>query len=579
MVVGQFFAVNLFIGVLVDRFLDQRRRGEGHALLTPTQQQWILVQKVLFRAEVRGEPQRPPGWRSPIFSLCSHWLFDLTMYILIAANSVLLSAYYYDMTQQVRNTLDTINIILISLFTLEIVLKCIAFGPFSFFGLLWNRLDVFVVALSWIGVALGNQSAVVGVFRVSRLLMLLRKMKGLQTLFVTLYHAIPEFLNVALVLMVLYFVFAIIGVQLFSNVPRGETISMYINFEHAGTALITLYIMMTQESWGDVTDELARNSTAAIPFSVTFMVIVSWVAINLLVTVVIDVFGEAEATEKQDASLRVIDHFRQVWCTYDPNGSKLLPVSVVLRILPTMPSSIWDRSPMKNGHSSPWVCVLRQLERLHIPVDPSKRVRYEDCIGSLALRLFSLSTSEAIHVSQSTIHGVSWQQSHFSIHHEFAALMISRTYRRYQASRRERLLETQVRTLRDQHAIVVETELQPLRKAYHEAINLIRWMAARENREGAAPAVFAQSLNEPIPSEDAFEIGRRASGASRNRDLLEPDDYINDANVEIVFGADDDDTVASTPPFSGLHQDPTVAMEASMGAWTMSILEDSRPSR
>lgn len=572
MVVGQFFAVNLFIGVLVDRFLVQRRRGEGHALLTPTQQQWILVQKVLFRAEVRGEPQRPPGWRSVVFDLCSHWLFDYVMYLLIAANSVLLSAYYFDMSPSLRDNLDTINIILIALFTLEVILKCVAFGPWSYFGLLWNRLDVLVVVLSWIGVGMGEQSTVVGVFRVSRLLMLLRKMKGLQTLFVTLYHAVPEFLNVALVLMVLYFVFAIIGVQLFSQVPRGKIITDYINFEHAGSALITLYIMMTQEAWGDITDELAMSSAAAIPYSISFMIIVSWVAINLLVTVVIDVFGEAEETEKQDASLRVIDHFRQVWCSYDPNGTKLLPVHVVLRILPTMPSSIWDRSSMKNGHASPWVCVLRQLERLHIPVDSYKRVRYEDCIGSLALRLFSLSTTEAIHVSQSTIHGVIWQHSHFSIHHEYAALMISRTYRRYQASRRERQLETQVRTLRDQHAIVVETELQPLRRAYHEAINLIRWMASRDG--GAISHALL---------EDPLRTGREAQPhiqrTEEQRAMLVPDDDLNDAGVEIVFGAEDELLEDARIIESAGHHlaRPTQPMEESMGIWAMSVLDDGQP--
>jgi hypothetical protein len=104
-------------------------------------------------------------------------------------------------------------------------------------------------------------------------------------------------------------------------------------------------------------------------------------------------------------------------------------------------------------------------------------VRYDDCIASIALRLFSISSEEAIDVSQRTVHGVSWKKTHFSLHHQFAAKLITQTVRKYMMTRRQRELEKQLRLLKEEHAAFVHHELTPLRKSHQETTLLAMWLA------------------------------------------------------------------------------------------------------
>jgi hypothetical protein len=482
-VFANFFTVKLFIGVMVEKFVENRERGQGQSLLTAAQRQWILVQKVELRMEVRGVAQRPSNrilaWA---FVIATNPWFDHFFSLLIVANSILISAYFESMSKSTRQTFDMISVIFVALFSVEITLKIMAFGPDVFMRSLSNRLDFVVVFLSVVGVIIGNEAAVVRVFRVSRLLLLLRKMKGIQTLLVTFYHSLPEFANVAFVLGVLYFIFAIIGVALFGSLPKTGALDDVTNFDDVAQAFITLYVMMTQESWAEITDAIALNSPYAYPYAVLFMISVSWVFVNLLVTVVCDVFGEAEQTERLESSLTILDSFRDRWVIYDPKGTKLLPSHVVEKLLATLPSSVWDRSAVSTQSSRrvpPWVCILQQLAKLHIPIDGDLNVRYEDCVASIALRLFSITVYEAIDVSQRTVHGVRWKANHFSIHHQFAAKLLTRTVRKYLLTRRQRELEQQLKLLREEHAAFVQLELAPLRRSHQETTLLSSWLAQK----------------------------------------------------------------------------------------------------
>ena len=487
-ILANFFTVKLFIGVMVEKFVENRERGQGHSLLTAAQRQWILVQKVELRVEVRGVPIRPKSFRilGIAFDIATSVWFDTFFTVLIVANSVLISAYYYNMPASVRNAFDTASIVFVTLFAVEITIKIMAFGFIDFMRNQWNRVDFAVVLLSIVGLIIGQEVAVVRVFRVSRLLLLLRKMKGLQTLFVTFYHALPEFGNVAFVLVVLYFIFAVVGVALFSSIPKNGAFDDVTNFDDVLRAFITLYVMMTQESWEDIADGMAVSSSYAYPFTVVFMILVSWIFVNLLVTVVVDVFGEAEQTERLESSLSILDRFRQSWVRYDPHGTRVLPSGTVEKLLATLPSAVWDRSgvnALSARRVTPWLSILQQLTKLHIPIDANLHVRYEDCIASVALRLFSITVFEGIDVSQRTIHGVMWKGQHFSIHHQFAAKLLTRKVRQHLQSRRERELETQLRLLREEHATFVQVELNPLRRSHQETTLLAMWLAQKLKRE------------------------------------------------------------------------------------------------
>eukprot|EP00658_Telonema_sp_P-2_P025205 TRINITY_DN20149_c0_g1_i6.p1 TRINITY_DN20149_c0_g1~~TRINITY_DN20149_c0_g1_i6.p1 ORF type:complete len:330 (+),score=18.01 TRINITY_DN20149_c0_g1_i6:285-1274(+) len=254
--------------------------------------------------------------------------------------------------------------------------------------------------------------------------------------------------------------------------------------------------MATTEGWSDVADAIAKPEGCpshtdpdcgrwyAIPLCVVFMCSMTWVLMNLLVTVVIDGFSEATVTTEKEGSLDILENFKNAWAEHDTAGARVLPANTVLKLLPNLPGSIWDRSLVGRVSPdgivlTPWIMVLRQLERLHIPVDKRLFVRFDDVVASMGLRLLNIPVETATAVSQRTVYGVTWKGDVFSIHHHFAALAVTRKVRFRAQHRRERLLANQIKQLRENERLRVQYEVGPLRHSNDQAIALIEWLAKR----------------------------------------------------------------------------------------------------
>ena len=482
-IAGNFFALNLFIGVLADRFTRQRSKGEGYTLISPAQIKWVLAQKVILSSNIPIAPKPPKNkFRMLCFWIVESKYFEWFMLGVILVNSAILSVYFWGMPDTLRSALDWASLAIIILFTLEAIIKIVAYNPRVYSRSNWNRLDFVVVVLSWIGFAIGNGAAVVRVLRVSRLLILVREMHGLQTVFISLYQAVPELMNVSIVLAVVYFLFAIVGVELFHGIQYNAGLNSIVNFNDVSHALIALYVATTSEGWAEVVDGMTVStgcgrhcgSSLAVPYVICFMIITTLVLMNLLVTVVIDAFSEAELEEGENAAIGVLELFRDKWIEHDTASSEYLPAGVVISILQSMPNSVWDRT--STGKASTFLCTLRQLERFYVPIDAKAMVHYDDVVASLALRLFCLSVDDGIFASQRTRYGVTWKANRFSIHHYYAAKLLTFRTRHYLNSRKERFLRKELQDLRDQHAAVVELEVRPLRRSHAQTIELTKWL-------------------------------------------------------------------------------------------------------
>jgi hypothetical protein len=500
MIIGNFFTINLFVGVLANRFVTLRQKGEGFHLISENQRQWVMAQKVLFRSQINITPEEPKNpARYVCFVICQHWLFDAFFTGLIIANSVVLSMYYSGMSQRYEDALDITGLTILSLFTVEAAMKVTAYNPVVFWRNQWNRLDICVVILSWVGVIIGNGVSAIRLFRVARLFLLLRKMKGVQTMFISLYQAIPELINVGVVLMVVYFLFAVLGVFFFDKVGHTGPLNDHVNFDHIGNALITLYIATTTEGWADIADALnlrepdcsnARGdcgSWVAYPYMIIFMIVMALILMNLLVTVVLGNFLDAQVAEGQESLFEVIESFRERWTEYDPTGTQRVDVGIILRLLPTLPSSIWDRAvpKIRGKQRSVWIHFLRQLEKFYIPLGKDHTVHYIDAIATIAFRLFCIPVADAIEASQRTSHGVTWKGRQLSVHQHFAAIKVTRAVRHYLNTRGERILAGELRELREQHAIMLDVEYEPLRRSHRDTTVLCRWLIGRLAEERA----------------------------------------------------------------------------------------------
>lgn len=102
----------------------------------------------------------------------------------------------------------------------------------------------------------GTNLPLLSVFRVVRLLRLIPKATGLRMMFQTLAFSFPALFNVGGVLSLFFFIYAVMGVQLFHGVKRGTFLDRHANFDQFPRALLTLFRMATGESWNGIMHDL-----------------------------------------------------------------------------------------------------------------------------------------------------------------------------------------------------------------------------------------------------------------------------------------------------------------------------------
>lgn len=119
--------------------------------------------------------------------------------------------------------LGTLNHVFALVFTLEFIVKFIALGC-NYFRDSWNLIDFFIVVTSIFEVLLEyifqvkstNTLSLVRTFRIVRILKLIKRFKELRRILLTFINAIPELANVGTLLFLFLYMYAVIGVYLFS---------------------------------------------------------------------------------------------------------------------------------------------------------------------------------------------------------------------------------------------------------------------------------------------------------------------------------------------------------------------------
>ena len=131
---------------------------------------------------------------------------------------------YYGASDTYLTVLEVCNLIFVAIFTIEAILKLIGLGPTYYFYIDWNKFDFAVVILSL--VSLGDNETfnltALRIIRVARLVKMIKSSKELQSLLMTLYLAMNNIANVALLFMLIIFTFAVAGMTLFGDIEEGH---------------------------------------------------------------------------------------------------------------------------------------------------------------------------------------------------------------------------------------------------------------------------------------------------------------------------------------------------------------------
>ncbi|OWK56163.1 Sodium channel protein type 2 subunit alpha, partial [Lonchura striata] len=154
---GSFFTLNLFIGVIIDNFNQQKKKFGGQDIfMTEEQKKYYNAMKKLGSKKPQKPIPRPVNkFQGMIFDFVTKQVFDISIMILICLNMVTMMVETDDQSKEMETILSRINLVFIVLFTGEFVLKLISLRHY-YFTIGWNIFDFVVVILSIVGMFLAE---------------------------------------------------------------------------------------------------------------------------------------------------------------------------------------------------------------------------------------------------------------------------------------------------------------------------------------------------------------------------------------------------------------------------------------
>ena len=152
------------------------------------------------------------------------------------------------------------------IFLLEMILRLIGVGPAAYVKDGFNIFDGLIVIISCTEWGLSQYAKAQGSttkksyfivlrsFRMIRIFKIVRSWTSLRSILLTVANSLPYVGNLAFLIFLFTFIFALIGKQFFSLKPllfEDGTQSPY-RFDTIGNALITVFILLTGENWTEI---------------------------------------------------------------------------------------------------------------------------------------------------------------------------------------------------------------------------------------------------------------------------------------------------------------------------------------
>ena len=358
-VIGAMIMINVFCGVIIDKYNEMKEESEGSALLTNDQKLWVEAMKLAMHGRAARGWSRPnssccgcipKSVRIHLYNFCMKPEFDYFIMGCIIANTVLMGCRHADMGQAFSDVLYWGNFTFGVIFTIEAIIKIIGLGV-PYFSDNWNRFDFTLVILAWIPnilewlqmkSGLGSTLSLFRVLRVARMFRLLRKNRGLMDLLNTILASIPAMINVVLLLTLFMFIFSCVAMNLFANIKHGELLNTDANFMTFFMSFNTMWRMSTGESFngimhdirirepycdknvGGVVDPNSGNcGIDSVPqfFFILMFTLLNYVFLNMVMAIVLDNFGDTQALAQCKFQPEHLEDFQEAWQKLDPRGS------------------------------------------------------------------------------------------------------------------------------------------------------------------------------------------------------------------------------------------------------------------
>ena len=186
------------------------------------------------------------------------------------------------------------NWIALGIFVVEALLKMIALAPRMdrYFRDGWNIFDFSVIVFALIP-ATGEFAMIARLARLLRALRLISTIRELRLIVAALVRSIPSVFHVIMLMSIIIYIYAIIGYQLFHQ--HDPT-----NWGNLGICVLTLFNIITLEGWTEIMATAMDLHDWAWVYFVTYVVIATFVVINLFIAIIINNLDEAKLERLQE---------------------------------------------------------------------------------------------------------------------------------------------------------------------------------------------------------------------------------------------------------------------------------------
>ncbi|KAM9657450.1 sodium channel protein type 4 subunit alpha isoform 2-T2 [Morphnus guianensis] len=377
---GAFFTLNLFIGVIIDNFNQQKKKFGGQDIfMTEEQKKYYNAMKKLGSKKPQKPIPRPSNkFQGMVFDFVTKQVFDITIMILICLNMVTMMVETDDQSELKTSVLYKINLVFIVIFTGECVLKMFALR-YYYFTIGWNIFDFVVVILSILGIVLSDiiekyfvsptLFRVIRLARIGRVLRLIRGAKGIRTLLFALMMSLPALFNIGLLLFLVMFIYSIFGMSNFAYVKKEAGIDDIFNFETFGNSIICLFQITTSAGWDGLLSPILNsgppdcdpdlenpgspvkgdcgNPSIGIFFFCSYIIISFLIVVNMYIAIILENFNVATEESSEPLCEDDFEMFYETWEKFDPDATQFIAYSTLSDFVDTLQEPLKIPKPNK----------------------------------------------------------------------------------------------------------------------------------------------------------------------------------------------------------------------------------------
>lgn len=233
-----------------------------------------------------------PAWKPRLRALVDHPRFNAFIIAVIVLNAVLIGWSTYDPAPWIK----PVEHACVAIFIVEIAMRFAARrSSREFFSDGWNIFDIIIVGAALVPAANGV-GPILRILRVFRVLRLVKTIPELRLIVSVLVKSVASMKYIGLLAVILFYVYAVIGVKLFGV----EGNPLRDNFASVHEACFTLFRILTGDDWTQLRYDMGDHASRGLFtfYQVSWIVVATFILVNLIVGAIINNYQEVQEIEK-----------------------------------------------------------------------------------------------------------------------------------------------------------------------------------------------------------------------------------------------------------------------------------------